>query len=104
MANATPESDPLGRIALLVIILVLFYDTIFSLVKASVETVVNITNGFANAINTLIISLGGGSPLFPTTESLVQSIFSWEAFLFTNAMALAVIFFIDIVKMAYKGG
>ena len=98
------EGDPLGKLALLIIVLVVFYATLFGLVKLSAETFIGAFKGFANMIDNFIVSFGGGSPLFPNTENLLSSIFSWEAFLFTNAMALALIFFIDAIKIAYRGG
>ena len=94
--------DPLGRIALLAIILALMYDTIFGLVKVFASTIENALDNALRVVDNLIVLIGGGEPVFPTTEKLLTDIFSWEMFLFTNAMALAVIFFIDVLKMAFR--
>jgi len=96
------RGDPLGKIALLVMIFALFYDTLFALFKFSATTISNMFRSLTGEVDNLIISWGGGEPVFPTTEALLTTIFSWEYFLFTNAMALALLISIDIIRGAFK--
>lgn len=99
------ERDPLGRIALLVIILVLFYDTIFALFKTDFLTITNALAGFVNFLNDYVVSIGGTEePLFPITENLVASIFNWGAFVLTNSLGFATLIAIDMIKMGFKSG
>jgi len=99
---SAPRSDALGRISLLVIIFILFYDTIFSIYRISVNTFDNVANLIVGLLNSLIIGWGGGPSLFPNTEKLITDVLGWEMFLFSNATALAIIVFISIIKMSYK--
>jgi len=97
------QGDPLGKLALMVIIVVIFYDTIFGLVKIGIETITNGFQNFIDQINNMIVLWGGAEPLFPNTEKLLNDLFSWEIFLFTNAMSFAILVFLDLVRSAYKG-
>ncbi len=97
------QGDPLGKLSLLIIVLIVFYDTIFGLLKVATNMITDAFNEFFNLIDNMIIIYGGGSPIFPNTEDLLQSLFSWETFVFSNAMALAIVIFIDVIKTAYRG-
>jgi len=97
-------SDPLGRLAVLLIVLVLFYDVLFAIVKANFESIIVIFEGLLTVLEEATITIGGNeAPLIPNSQNLLESLFSWSIFIFTNSMALALIIMIDIIKTAFRG-
>jgi len=98
------NSDPYGQIVLFIIILILFYNTIFALVKIGIITIQQAVTNETNNINNAIITVsGGGEPVFPTLQTILINMFSWQTYILTHMLALAVLIVIDLLKTAFRG-